>query len=587
AGTLLDLFAAPRANLWWFLEISEKSPLRGPLVNQLYFLALIRAVVSHGSYAEVWLSLADGRLARAVRDGASLPAPVRLIQPAAARRLRSFSARAWLEDSVLLRYLVRLSRAFALHLLSWAILHLTGTGKWRPGAQASIVFFSFYPVWWNSPYGAHARERFFELLPAELSRRGPVHYAVWLTLSPFELWRRRRDINEVWQRLNVVPLQRTIGPRDSLSLLSPTHLARLLRLRFFLARRLRATFEGFDIAPLVVKEVYRSMTSSEFFLDLLLMRGMGALTARLPTRALVYRVEFQPFEKAVLYGVRGRSRAVAFQHSTFGRNYLSHFFPPGEIAHYRSNGSDPSHMPLPDTLLTTGTYARDVMARNGFASESLDVCGPVRYARLLRYLREREDRAAIREKLGLPASKKVFLVMTSVVSGESRGLLAALALALEGLDERPCIVFKGHPALPMDREFQRLVVPRLAGGDYRVLPVDAPLYDYMSVSDAVILAGSTVCLEAIVLGVVPIVFESKSVLDAKSMTEIKAAALMVSNQGELGEAMRGVARGDERLNELRRCWPQALEAMFYRLDGDPNERFAAILERRGILAPGA
>jgi surface carbohydrate biosynthesis protein (TIGR04326 family) len=347
---------------------------------------------------------------------------------------------------------------------------------------------------------------------------------------------------------------------------------------------LRASFAGFNVAPLVVNEIYRSMTSSEFFLDLLMMRAFEILTEQLPTRAVIYRVEFQPFEKAILYGIRGKSLAIAFQHSTFGRNYLPYFFVPGEIALYRSNGSESTHMPLPDLVFTTGAYALDVLERNGFPRASLDVCGPVRFARLSKYIRDRQTKAALREKLGLSMSKKVFLVMTSVVREESMSLLAALSFALGELDEAPYIVFKSHPAMPMDGEFKRLVVPTLSDGDYRVLPVDAPIYDYMSLSEGVILAGSTVCLEAMVLGAIPIVFESKVVFDAKSMAEIGQAVLQVSNHRELKKAIGWVSAGDKRVNEMRRFASQAVEAMFYRLDKNPNRQFVSLLEGHGIIA---
>jgi len=580
-GSLFDLLKSPKANLWWFLEISEKSPLRGRLVNQLYFLALIRAAISQRRYDEVWCAVADKGLARSVVGSASTLGPVRLIRPLATRRLLSFSGKAWVRESTILRYFVNLCRAFVLNLHQSVLLRLIGSVNWRSSSSESIVFFSFYPAWWHNPYGEDPAEIFVQLLPAEISRRSPVCYAVWLTLKPFEIWKRRNEISQVFERLKMIPLQGVLGLRDCLCIISPRHLARLLRFRFRLANHLRASFAGFNVAELVVNEIHRSMTSSEFFLGLLMMRAFESLTQKVATRAVVYRVEFQPFEKAILAGIRGRTIGVAFQHSTFVRNYLPYFFVPGELQGY--NDGDSRAMPLPYLLVTSGRYAREIMARNGFEPQRLEVSGPVRYARLLEYRRTQRSSAEIRRTLGLDTLAVIFLVATSVMKAESLGLLIALRHALETLPVLPYVVFKSHPAMPLDSEFLELVGPRLESVGYRVLPPDAPIYEYVAAADGVLLSGSTVGWEAMLLGVVPIVFESLTTFPATSMSEIEEACFLVHDASELSRAMRWTIDRDARIHDIHAHWDDAVGQMFDQIYNDPNERFIEILAKHGLV----
>ncbi len=573
--TLFDLFEDDRVNRWWFLEIAEKSPLRGRLVNQIYFLALIRSVVTRGGFDEIWLDLEDQCLAGVVSSTLVTGVPVRQV----GRRWRSW--RAWVIRNPLFRYPFFAGGTWLLHLGRCIALWAIRLDR-QQTVENAVVFFSFYPAWWNRAYEPDCAERMFDGLPEVVRQRTPVCYAVWLTDGPLTLWRQRVAFRRAVGRLRIIPLQAVLGVCGAGEVLSFRHVTRLVRFQFRLARGIQGTFAGFPIGKLVCDEIARSMTGGEFFMDLLMRRAFERLADRVRLRAVIYRVEFQPFEKAILAGIRGRTVGVAFQHSTIMRNYLSHFFVPGELEGY-SDG-DSRAMPLPYLLLTSGPQAREIMASNGFAPQRLEICGPVRYSRLLKYCRDRRSSTEIRRALRIDPLAAVFLVATSVVKAESLALLIALRQALETLPIMPYVIFKGHPAMPLDSDFHQLVGLRLQSEGYRVLPPDAQIYEYVAAADAVILSGTTVGWEAMLLGVVPIVFESRTVFAATSMNDIEQACFVVHDASELSRAMRLTIDRDARVRDIHAHWDDAVGQMFDQIDKDPNERFVQILTKHGLMS---
>ena len=138
--------------------------------------------------------------------------------------------------------------------------------------------------------------------------------------------------------------------------------------------------------------------------------------------------------------------------------------------------------------------------------------------------------------------------------------------------------------MPLDDEFHRLVASRLQAAGHRILPSDAPLHEYIGAADGVVLTGTTVGLEAMLLGVVPIVFESRGIFDAKAMSEVEEACFVVRDALELSRAMQWVLDDDARVRDVRLHWDRAVTRMFDGIDQDPHDRFVQILARHGLIA---
>lgn len=570
--TLQNLFETPKANLWWFLELTEKSPMRGPFVNRLYFLALILTAVrtSQHPYEDVWLAVSDDLLAEKVSKG--IFANCRRMRPPLRSNIRSLSLRSWTKQNWVVQYFTNVVRITASHFLRWWFFSSMRNRLQTWINPRSTVIFSFYPVWWLKAYEMDAEERFFTALPLELQKKGHLYHAVWVTAGPFQLWKRRKQIQALFRKKGIIPLNLLAGLKSLGAVLDPRHLKRALNL-IGLAKQIRCSFQGLDISDWVKREILLSMTSSEFFLDIMLMVAFRSLTENASISTVLYRLEFQPFEKALLYGIRNRSRGIAFQHSTFGRNYLPYFFLPGEL-----NNS----MPLPDRILTAGPYGKRVIEKGGYKTENLEISGPLRYSELFR-IHSSQNKIQLRKNFGIAPHEKVILVTTSVVRQTSLGLIASFSKIIDHWDKYPYILFRDHPAAPVKEAFLRLVARKIGRDRYKILSSLDSIYDFMSLADAVISTGSTLCVESIMLGVTSIVYESNAVFDAKSMGEFRDAFLVVRNRSELEKAIQTVFNNDSSLQLIKNRWPKTINELFYKTEQDPNKRFLELLEKNEVL----
>ena len=87
--TLAALLQEQGRNLWWSLEISEKSSFRGALVERLYRLALLTAALRADRYDRLWLRIDDGCLADVIAAGALLGARTAKIETLDWSRVRT------------------------------------------------------------------------------------------------------------------------------------------------------------------------------------------------------------------------------------------------------------------------------------------------------------------------------------------------------------------------------------------------------------------------------------------------------------------------------------------------------------------
>jgi hypothetical protein len=65
--------------------------------------------------------------------------------------------------------------------------------------------------------------------------------------------------------------------------------------------------------------------------------------------------------------------------------------------------------------------------------------------------------------------------------------------------------------------------------------------------------------------------------------DIREATFLCRDTASVLDAMDACINRSPAYWERRRAWPDALEKMFYRLDGRQNERFLDALRARGVL----
>jgi surface carbohydrate biosynthesis protein (TIGR04326 family) len=341
---------------------------------------------------------------------------------------------------------------------------------------------------------------------------------------------------------HIVPLQRFIRLRDAVRLLSPARFLKLLRVQRALREPLAIGFGTFDISKLVASEILTSISDAELFFDQLLESGLTRYAAGMRPAALVYRVEGQPWENALLAAARRTGTFVTgFFHSPFGERYPALRFAPGEIG---GAGHGAGRRALPDGMLVCGRTVRRYLEADGYPASRIVECGPQRHADFVRFLRERPTRAELRARLGLPQRVRVHYVALAIVEAETEGLFACLERALADSDDFRLLI-KTHPNRPQADPSTEAALRVLGARRTSLVPAGASMYEYLAASDTMICIGSTVAFEAMALGVMPVVYEHPGTFAVTSLRAFEQSLYVVNSPATMGRALAEID-GDSR-----------------------------------------
>lgn len=550
---------------WWLTPLSEKSPLRSPLIRELYWLTLLHVVLQTHSIETVEWHGDDALLAATVLElgqqcGVTIVTHV------------DESRRRW----ALARALVFRARYFFSQALCWMLLRTLRFGRRSAvDAQPDVLLYSRFPILWEDR-GARWHERMFGNWPDTLAANGHhVDYAAVFSGTPLQLVREWRTLRDRCKQQRVWLLHTTVSFFEMLRAhLSVRILWRYVRWRA-VHRRLTVRYDGLDVSALFWRELDANALSAEIPFNLATAAGLRALLARLPAvRALFLPFEYQPMERAVWMGVT-QSRNVAvvgLQTGLYTSNQMGFAFPAEEIA---AQPDERLRAPVPDVLAAYGELPYRIFSER-VGAERVCLSGPIRYP----YLGgNADDVEAFRRALALSPAVVPILVATSSAREESLPLLEA-AFRLAGEHVQTFLLLKFHYHLPLHTEAARLAAD--CGHDrYRVFETDLPLL--MRVAPMMLCAGSSTGIEALALGCMPLVFRSPGEMSANPMLDVPDAVFFWGTLTELRTAWHECLTRSEAYERHRAAWPRAVAEHLFRLDGGAEARLYQFLRNRRIL----
>ena len=572
--SIMDVLSYRGRNLWWYLGITEKSIWLDKLIHYLYSLQRFHRVFEEGAYNEVRLCLRDDVLHEVISG---------LIREKGVGCLtvRNSMYGKWLgkgSASFIVSYVLLICRECVKLLLKIVTLRLAGVSSKSFPKDGSVGFFSIYPVWWKYPFSKGATDLIFQNVALELEREKPVRYLLWL-IPGHVLLRNRKGFEAFAGKRRVFILDSLLGVFDILSVLDPRLFMKLLK-AFRIACRSAHEMAGIDISPLAREDLFRSFTSPMFFQCLLLDQCLQRVTME-NLETLFFRLEFQPLERALLYNTHGKTNTVGFQHSALGKNFLNYVFEDGELRIHGNNQDDSDSMPLPDYILTSGGKGVEYLRQSGYPPERLAVGGAVRLGPLYSYRENTPPRQKLRQQYGIPADKKVIFVATSPLLQETICMLSDMFDAVKSDSDRFHLVIKCHPnahAVPgYIRRVRGMMDSRRSDVSLDFYTEPIAFYDYISLSDAVLLTGGTVALEAMLLGCVPIIYVNDAQFSHNPMTEYPEAVILVDGRESMEEALK-IINDREAVEKLKRNWEKPLHDMFYDGEQNPNKRFIHVLK---------
>ena len=536
--TIAEWLGEQDRNLWWSLEISEKSSFRGPLVERLFGLALITSALAAGRYDRLRLRLRDPVLAKA-GAAASRISDVAAAGGAAAART-SFARAYWTRAGA------ALARLAAVRLL----IALT---RWRTRpSPATLGILTLFPYWWIEPFGERPVERFFSAPPAA------SHYAAWITW-PGRIWRHRRALARTLQRATIVPLQWFVRWRDAIGVLSLRRYRKLARAERAVRQTLHVRFDGNDVSEMVAEEVATSMADSELFFDHLLYAAVRRYLEAVRPKVVAFRVEGQAWEHAAVLAAHDANVPVAgFFHSMFGENYPALRYAPGEVAG-RDHGA--GARPLVKRMLVPGAAVERYLVQDGYPPEAIARCGPQRHAPFVAFLQTRPSRFELRQRLRLPHDVPLYFIALAIVEVETEGLFACLEQALATAPAFHLMI-KTHPNRPRGDASMQAAVSSLGSDRVTFVPAGSDMYEYMAASDTMVCIGSTVAFEAMALDVMPVVYEHPGTFAATSLRAFADALYVVNTPASLRAALDECRDNGQGAQVRRDRWPDTVAAVF-------------------------
>jgi glycosyltransferase involved in cell wall biosynthesis len=220
-----------------------------------------------------------------------------------------------------------------------------------------------------------------------------------------------------------------------------------------------------------------------------------------------------------------RTRLVGYAHSIVNTMYTC----------YSVSAYERDLLPLPDVIAVNGIRAKNVLEQSGFAGATIAITGALRYQHL-------------EKKKFSPKGHKEKIVLVALSAGLNDSLeLTQRVIAALGDREGFSVSLKCHPTLPFSIISRHL---RTLPGNVHIRgdPIEKLLAD----ADVLLYAESTVCVEALALGVPPVNVKSALRIDMNIFEGINALP-SVSTPEEIREAIREVTSDEalERFNDLQ------------------------------------
>jgi hypothetical protein len=526
-------------NLWWFLAVSEKNPIRCQIIQDLYYLAIVKRATNCKKYKSVYWMTNDNLLHRTYYGAKDTQ--VNYINLAL-----SFLHPLFIE----LLYWIRAFRVvfmvgylnFFVYILNWKDYLISG----------STIIFTVFPYWWINSQSSSAADRFFPEKPKSVFR-GSTIYLAWWSAGIRKTWNSRLNWKKVLSKHKINILQRYVTLPELFRLFSPKTFFKLVKFRNIVGRLDWPNFLGFKISRLLEREISRSIAAGDSITGRLIYEATRKVSSIISPDKLIFRFENQPIDRALICSVRGVCPSVGFWHSPFvlGPNYLPLLLN-GKT--FRSCINDSNAKPMPDKIITIRGICEKSLLKNGFPKNKINICGPIRNSKVIKIIHNKKIQAGTIKNKNLKRKNLNIFLACSADPKENTALIYVFYKALETLPNLT-LILKPHPACKFPKRLFQLLRIHPKINNLR-LASDLNFHHKICRSDVVVTGGSTLAFEAIALGVMPVVYESPAVFSACSMQSFRKSIIIVQSAVEMTQGILVCWRCKKKCLKRIRTWPK-------------------------------
>jgi hypothetical protein len=314
---------------------------------------------------------------------------------------------------------------------------------------------------------------------------------------------------------------------------------------------------GMCVAPLLEPELREHWISNQpaaLMMTTLLVRRWAKWSPSIAR--IIYMYENKTWERALCWQARKslpQTKLVGYSPTPVSKLQLNFFLAPGEAG----------TAPLPDRVVTVGEQPGRLLSSDGYEPDSIKVGGALRMQDL--------DALGTRSKT-LPVNHEPVVLVAPTSGPEETAELAYIAAHLFEADDGVRVVLKCHPMMGFDQ------VSGSIGGPLpsHVEVSDEPIDDLILKSSLMVYSTSSVCIDALALGVPVVNLRPQFNIDADPLDEFPEARPEATGLGDLREKVRWLLdHREEYVNQHRDAWSSIAKDMYAPVTPESIQAFTA------------
>ena len=573
-----ELLTKNNRNYWWYLPISEKNIWIDKTIHRLYEIKRLKYILNKNDYVKIYSCLGDSLL----QDSFSEMLSQKKIPFIKNIKKNKNKQRRFVLLLFCISYFINALKAIVGLLIKKIILlNYRATEESVLGIK-SVGIFSFFPLFWKDLESDQPRNIFLNRLPNEIAKKYKVKHFIWL--SPWK----ELVVNRNWLRQMEITnetyfLEKQLSIKDTLSLLKFNIFFVLLSILVGKNKVNIGSLDGVKINDIIYDELYYSFSSSTFFEALLIDKALQKVPLE-NLNLMIFRLEFQPHERAILYNTNGKVHSLGYQHSALSKNFLNYVFMKDELGSHWGKKDESSSMTLPDQIFTSGSVGFDYMKDAGYPKDHLFVCGALRYNDLRKNCHLILSKSELRIQYNIPNQKKIIFVATTPIIHETVAMMRSLYLAIKTQkqdSDEIYVVIKRHPnTLSMkdyQRKFNKIIEPWDKIVTHEIVLNSINVHEYIKLSDVILTSGGTIPLEAMILGVPSIIFSPNFNFSHNPLYNYPQSAFFVNDTKSMSSAINKVVKNELKA-ELKNNWVHPVNDMLGIFKNNQTEEIIKLID---------
>ncbi|MBL8050794.1 MAG: hypothetical protein JNM46_06190 [Anaerolineales bacterium] len=574
---LLDITVLDKkVSLYWLMPISEMSVLRNPLIDKLYALFVLKEVLQKNDYQKVLL----------VTDDELLEIPVREI--CKKLNLTNIETKILKQDKPLYyRNTVSLIVSWWLQFVSslayWFIFNMFKIGELEKENSAYVLGLTIFPTLWSKNNKGIFENMAFGDFPVELKKHG--YRLKYLAIPTMKLRNLISDIR-YWKKLahqsQISFIQSLLSFQDFLFIYFRVGWGKELSFWFQKLSNTNVHLDSIDVKHLLVREFKHEIWNLGFAQSLIVTYASANLIKKVKNiSSAVCAFEAQPIEKAFSAGLKKENQSIkliGLQTSLSGKSHLGYYFLPEQIS--QTHQLIPPFAPLPDYVAAYGETTYNLLMKK-LGKDRVQLTGPVRYPYLKIDSQTERDKAKEKIKDRFNHNGETVLAILALPSLKEEALMIldwAFAIA------------KSYPQLYFLVRFHYWAILNDELKDasqlhsvtnYQVVAGD--LHELLLTSQFMITGTSSVGIEAIASGCMPISYKPTRRYDFGRIQDVEEGAFLYTNQAELQKAINECITQGDVFAEKKSKWEKNLQKLCTPLDGKASSRLYNWLDTKDVF----